>query len=75
MDLERKFQEEYKCPRCGNQGALTKELSMSGAGVKDVMHNRYLFVSCQSCGFTEVYNTKVLGQNGVGTDILDLFFG
>lgn len=78
MELEQRFQKEFKCSKCGSQGALTKELSMTGTGLSkllDIQHNRYLFVSCRNCGFTEVYNTKVLGQNGVGMDILDLFFG
>lgn len=78
MDLERRFQEEFKCPKCGRQGAVTKEVSMTGTGLSrllDLEYNRYLFVSCQTCGFTEVYNSKILGKNGVAMDILDLFFG
>lgn len=75
MDVERKLQAEYVCPKCGHQGGITKELSMSGTGVSK-MPERFIFVSCDHCGFTEIYNTKMLcKQNGVGTDLLDLFFG
>ncbi len=78
MDLEQRFKEEFKCSKCGNRGAVTKELAMTGTGLSkllDLQTNRYLFVSCRTCGFTEVYNTKVLGHKDVGMDILDLFFG
>jgi predicted nucleic-acid-binding Zn-ribbon protein len=48
---------------------------MSGTGISK-MPERFIFVSCESCGFTEIYNVKMLcKQDGVGTDLLDLFFG
>lgn len=75
MDVERKLQAEYICPKCNHQGGVTKELAVNRTGVT-MLPDRYIFVSCEHCGFTEIYNAKMLcKQNGVGTDILDLFFG
>ncbi|MEC9488505.1 MAG: zinc ribbon domain-containing protein [Halanaerobium sp.] len=78
MDLENKFAQKYKCDKCGNVGAITKKLSMTGTGLSkllDIQANKYLFVSCRSCGYTEVYNLAVLtGKKGVELmDVLDFF--
>lgn len=50
---------------------------MSGTGLSrlfEVQPHRYAFVSCANCGFTEVYNLKLLeGQDDLGT-FLDVLF-
>ncbi|WP_366924524.1 zinc ribbon domain-containing protein [Metallumcola ferriviriculae] len=80
MSLEQRFQEEFKCSKCGNLGAHTKKLAMTGTGLSkmfDIQMNKYLFVSCTSCGFSEVYNLRTLeGKSGMdATDIFDVLFG
>ena len=41
----------------------------------DVQHNRFIAVSCENCGFTELYNPEMLeGKSRLG-DVLDVLFG
>lgn len=80
MGLEERFQSEYRCSKCGSIGAETKKLAMSGTGLSrmfDIQMNKYLFVSCRSCGFTEVYNLHILEGKGKfdAMDIFDMLFG
>jgi hypothetical protein len=50
---------------------------MSGVGISrffDIQHHRYVFVSCDYCGYTEIFNLRVLeGQDDPGM-ILDVLF-
>ena len=69
--------QEFKCPKCGQQGAHVERLAMAGTGLSrfmDIQAYRYAFASCLTCGFTEVYNLKVLeGSDNLG-NILDILF-
>jgi predicted nucleic-acid-binding Zn-ribbon protein len=52
---------------------------MSGTGLSrllDIQHNRYVFASCNNCGYSEVYNLDILAgrKDNVG-NILDVIFG
>lgn len=68
---------EFKCPRCEHHGAQSERLSMSGTGLSrlfEVQPYRYAFVSCNNCGYTEVYNLKILeGKDDIGTFLEILF--
>ncbi|MBO8170037.1 MAG: hypothetical protein H0Z35_12775 [Thermoanaerobacteraceae bacterium] len=80
MSIEARFESEFKCSKCGNVGARTKRLAMSGTGLSrmfDIQMNKYLFVSCTSCGYTEVYNLHILEGKGNfdAGDIFDILFG
>ena len=80
--MSKKFDEQlaavFRCPRCKEQGAVVERLSMTGSGLTrllDIQPYKYMFVSCQSCGYTEVYNSKILeGKQDQGMDILDILF-
>lgn len=79
MDVERLLTERFVCAKCGGNGAKVKKLAMTGVGLSrllDLQHNRYLFASCQICGYTEVYDLRVLeGKIGQGMNVLDFLFG
>jgi hypothetical protein len=80
MRVEDALSSRFKCAKCGNQVAEVKKLAMTGAGFLDRMmdwqRNRYYFITCTNCGYTEVYSEKVLeGQKGRLGDIIDLIFG
>lgn len=69
--------EAFVCSHCKSTGALVERIAMSGVGISrlfDIQHHRYAFVSCDYCGYTEIFNLKVLeGQEDPGK-ILDILF-
>lgn len=68
---------EFVCGKCGRSGAQVEKLSMSGTGISrllDIQPYRYAFASCHHCGYTEVFNLKMLeGKDDLGT-FLDILF-
>ena len=68
---------KFVCPRCKNRGAHAERLSMSGTGFSrlfDIQPFRYVFLSCHNCGYTEVFNLRMLdGKDDLGT-FLDVMF-
>ena len=70
--------EEFVCARCNQKGAQVERLAMAGTGISrfmDVQRHRYAFASCPNCGYSEVYNLRVLeGKDDLGT-FLDVIFG
>ncbi len=78
-DLEQMIREKYKCSKCGTRQCRTKEVAMTGTGLSkifDIQHNHFLFVSCEGCGYVEVYDPNVLyGKRGMLGSILDGLFG
>ncbi|MFD2611070.1 zinc ribbon domain-containing protein [Paenibacillus gansuensis] len=78
--IEEAIQFKFKCAKCGYTECRTKEVAMSGTGLSkllDVEYNHYLFVSCEQCGFVEVYNPDVLRGHTSGqlSTVLDILFG
>ncbi len=78
--IEDAIQERFKCSKCGGHTCHTKEVAMTGTGLSkllDIQHNHYLFVSCGTCGYVEIYNPKILegkSRGQLGT-VLDILFG
>ncbi len=68
---------KFVCPRCGYTGAHVERLAMSGTGLSrflEIQQYRYAFASCRNCGYTEVYNLRVLeGKDDLGTFLEVLF--
>ena len=77
-DVEKEIASRFKCTKCGNTGARVKSLAMTGTGISrflDVQHNRYIFASCNNCGYTEVFNLDILsGSKDKVGNILDIIF-
>jgi predicted nucleic-acid-binding Zn-ribbon protein len=69
--------EKFACPKCDHKGAHVERLSMSGTGLSrllEIQTYRYAFVSCNNCGYTEVYNLKTLeGRDDLGKFLEILF--
>jgi predicted nucleic-acid-binding Zn-ribbon protein len=69
--------QEFCCPRCEHTGAHVERLAMSGTGVSrlfEIQKYRYAFASCTNCGYTEVFNLRVLeGKDDLGTFLEILF--
>lgn len=78
MSLEEQFATRFRCPKCQSSGAATRRVSTAGTGLSkllDIQHNQFITVSCQHCGFTEMYDPSVLeGKRHLG-NVLDLLFG
>ena len=80
MSIESMIEERFKCAKCGGTSCRTKEVAMTGTGLSkmfDIQHNHFLFVSCQGCGYVEVYNPRVLegkSRGQLGT-VMDILFG
>ncbi len=75
--VEQQLSLAFVCPKCRQHGAHVERLAMSGTGLSRLMEiqpYRYAFASCDNCGYTEVYNLKVLaGKDNLGT-FLDVLF-
>ncbi|UUZ84494.1 zinc ribbon domain-containing protein [Paenibacillus sp. P26] len=80
MNIESAIREKFKCAKCSGTACRTKEVAMTGTELSkllDIQHNHFLFVSCEHCGYVEVYNPNMLegktrGQLGT---VLDILFG
>jgi len=80
LHVEQEISAKFKCAKCGGTSAQVQKLAMTGAGIIDRMmnwqHNKYYFVTCMHCGYTEVYDEEVLkGKGKALSDIIDLLFG
>ncbi|ATW28245.1 zinc ribbon domain-containing protein [Candidatus Formimonas warabiya] len=78
MNLDHEIERRFVCAKCGNVRASVKRFAATGTGLSklfDIQHNEFIAVSCQQCGFTELYNPEILeGKNNL-SNILDLIFG
>ena len=76
-ELDEGLAREFVCDRCGQRGAHVERLTMSGTGLSrlfEVQPYRYAFVSCDNCGYTEVYDLGTLeGRDDLGTFLEVLF--
>lgn len=78
MDLDHEFESRFVCPKCTGRGARVKRIATSGSGLSrlfNLQHNRFVAVSCNRCGYTELYNPEILEGKNTGMDVLDFLFG
>jgi len=70
-DVDERLAREFVCDRCGEKGAHVERLTMSGTGLSrlfEVQLYRYACSSCDNCGYTDVFDLRVLeGKDDVGT--------
>lgn len=60
------------CPKCGHEETVTDEIATTGGGLSklfDIQNRRFTVVSCESCGYSELYRGQSKG------DIVDIFLG
>ena len=78
MTLDDQLGERFVCSKCRHRGAVTKRIAATGTGLSrlfDIQHNKFIAVSCRSCGFTELYNPIFLEGTSRTGDVLDVIFG
>jgi len=59
------LKEQWVCPKCRGRGCICQEASMSKITDKIILRGgseRYMVLSCTLCGYTELYNMKVLAR-------------
>jgi len=75
--VEEQLGQAFVCAKCHQQGGHVEELAMSGTGLSrlfEMQPYRYVFVSCNNCGYSEVYNLDTLqGRDDLGT-LLEVLF-
>jgi predicted nucleic-acid-binding Zn-ribbon protein len=62
-EINRMLLEGFSCPKCQGREASVERLAMSGTGVSRILNfepHEYAFVSCADCGYTEVYDLRIL---------------
>ncbi|MBP7459903.1 MAG: hypothetical protein KBA26_01315 [Candidatus Delongbacteria bacterium] len=76
-EVDQKLADAFVCPKCRQRGAHVERLAMSGTGLSrllEIQSHRYAFASCNNCGYTEVFDLKVLeGKDNLGS-ILEVLF-
>jgi predicted nucleic-acid-binding Zn-ribbon protein len=68
-NIDQILKQEFTCPKCKSAGAHVERLAMAGTGITrimDIQHHEYVFASCLACGYTEIYNLKILENRKVG---------
>jgi predicted nucleic-acid-binding Zn-ribbon protein len=76
-EVDRLLAQEFVCARCEQQGAHVERLAMSGTGWSrflEVQRYRYAFVSCTNCGYTEVFNLRMLEEKDQLGTFLEILF-
>ncbi len=74
MDL---LARKFVCPKCKERGGHVERLALSGTGITrwfDFQPYRYAFVSCEVCGYTEIFNLRMLGEKDDLGMFLDVLF-
>jgi len=77
IKVDEQLANRFMCRHCGGNGAHVERLAMSGTGISrllEIQPYRYAFVSCKNCGYTEIFNLKILeGKDDLGTFLEILF--
>ena len=62
MNPYQRLQDRFNCPKCHNHTSVCKEVSLSKVSEKILggQSDKYVFISCALCGYTETYNLKML---------------
>ena len=78
MSVEIQLAQRFVCSKCRRTGGKAKRFAATGTGLTklfDIQHQRFIAVSCNYCGYTEVCDPEPLeGRSHLG-DVLDILFG
>jgi Predicted nucleic-acid-binding protein containing a Zn-ribbon domain len=64
----------FICVKCGHQAFNTDQFRATGgfwAKMFDVQNKKFITISCDRCGYTEIYKEKT----STGENVLDFLFG
>ena len=77
-DLDATLSERFKCTKCESHGALSQRFAATGTGFSklfDIQYKQFITLSCKNCGYTEIYNPKILQESRNFGTVLDVLFG
>ncbi len=77
MDIETRLKSRYRCAKCNQRSANVRRIAATGTGLSkllDIQHNSFISMTCGNCGYTELYDPKVLGESRQLGTILDVLF-
>jgi len=64
MNYEEKLKESFCCPKCRCRDAFIRKISLSKTSLPKIIESdKYIFVTCVSCGLTEIYDLKVYAKS------------
>ncbi len=67
-------QKQYVCPKCGCRRYDADQFQATGGTFSklfDIQNKRFITISCQQCGFTELYRAESDGA----MNVLDFLIG
>jgi len=76
--VEERIVARFKCAKCDGKKAATRRIATTGTGLSkifDIQHNHFVALTCQHCGFTELFDPGVLEGKARLSTILDVVFG
>jgi hypothetical protein len=76
--LEDEIAARFQCAKCQHKEVRLKRVAVTGTGFSktlDLQHNHFLVVSCARCGYSELYDLKILNEHENLSNILDFLFG
>ena len=76
--LEEQIVEKFQCVKCTGQTCSVRYISTTGSGLSKLMNvqnNKFLIVTCENCGYSEMYDGRILGAKTGLADFLDVLFG
>lgn len=65
MNIEQKFIDSFRCPKCNGQAATTRKVNITASNLSKFLPihpGKYLFVTCTLCGYTEIYDLAVYAK-------------
>ena len=78
MTIEERLAMKFVCAKCKKKGATTKRIATTGTGLTrliDIQHNRFTALTCKHCGYTDLFDLRVLeGRGDALTTVLDVLF-
>jgi predicted nucleic-acid-binding Zn-ribbon protein len=78
MKAEQLLASRFVCSKCKSSGGRAKRIAATGTGLSklfDIQHNHFVAVSCNHCGYTELFNPDIIERkSNVGT-VIDILFG
>ena len=78
MKVEDQIAQRFVCAKCGQRRCNARRMATTGTGLSklfDIQHNKFISVSCSNCGYTELYDPRVLEKQSHLGDVLDVIFG